>query len=94
MFKKGERPPRGPKKVRSDEGIPQKVLDHVKDPTIPDRYRQMYLDAWRYPKSRSKAARAKCVECTGFEDCAPRIRACSVLVCPSHMLRAYQNKKA
>ena len=66
--------------------IPEEILKHVSDPSIPKSYREQYLKAWSDP-CKKNIIRAKCIECLGFEEVTIRVRDCDIKVCPLHNIR-------
>jgi len=72
--------------------IPEKVIEHANQKGITITDRKRYLNSWQNPKSKAMAIKAKCCECMGFEETAPRIKDCSIIICPLHRFRPFQTK--
>jgi hypothetical protein len=68
--------------------IPEKVLKHVEGVSEFDKKR--YLAAWEDRNSKTKAIKAKCTECMGFEDVIKRVRECNIVICPLHGVRPFR----
>jgi hypothetical protein len=58
--------------------------------TVPKLYRNLYLLASTGKASFPQAVKASCQMCMGYERAVPRIRDCSVHICPLWLYRPYQ----
>ena len=59
---------------------------------MPQSYRRLFLDVFEEQKSKSKALKAKCLDCTNFQQ--KEITFCTAVSCPLHAFRPYQNQMA
>lgn len=59
--------------------------------TIPSNFKYAFILSKKRKLSPLKAIRAKCIECVNYEESQSRIKECTVIRCPLHAYRPYQD---
>lgn len=72
------------------EDIANKKRDYAK--TIPPRYQNQYVQTIKGTCSATKAIKAMCQHCVGYEETVFSVANCPIWRCPVYAYRPYQDK--